>query len=68
MNPSGYEPMPMASLRCPRCGMELDVNLLDGRDGGSSYAGVCTTPLLHGGRCGTVLRLEVTAHVFAISG
>jgi hypothetical protein len=48
--------------------MELDVNLLERRDGGSFYAGVCTTPLFHGGRCGTVLRLEVTAHVFTMSG
>jgi hypothetical protein len=68
MHPSDYDPMPMASVGCPRCGSALDLRLLDQSDHRADYAGVCTTPLPAAGRCGTVIEVRVTAHVFAAVG
>ncbi|HEY7704124.1 MAG TPA: hypothetical protein VID03_04765 [Acidimicrobiia bacterium] len=68
MYPDSYDPMPMASIRCPRCGVGLDIRFLEGAEPEAAYAGVCTTPLPGAGRCGTVLQLRVTAHVFTALG
>ncbi|MGQ0849986.1 MAG: hypothetical protein ACT4OP_12925 [Actinomycetota bacterium] len=54
----------MTTVQCPRCGVSLDLDLVDREKWSVAYGGVCTTPLNHGGRCGTGLQLVVTAHVF----
>jgi hypothetical protein len=62
-----YTPNPMTTVQCPRCGISIDVAMSLLTERSLEYSGVCTTPLEGGGRCGTSLRLMVTAHVFAFA-
>lgn len=67
MEAMSYQPNPMTTVQCPRCGISLDLPLVEAAPQGIEYVGVCTSPLEGAGRCGTTLRLEAWAHVFALS-
>jgi hypothetical protein len=68
MEPTSYQANPMTTVQCPRCSIPLDTALVTVAERSVEYAGVCTTPLEGAGRCGTSLRLVVTAHVVAVLG
>lgn len=62
--PQDFDPLPMATVRCPRCGLQLDLPVVVHHSAALDYAAVCTSPISTGGRCGTSLHLTVTAHVY----
>ena len=66
MQPESYQPNPMTTVQCPRCGIPLDLEIVVHERRHIEYGGACTTPLEGGGRCSTGLRLLVTAHVFSL--
>ena len=70
--PQDFEPLPMATAQCPRCGIQQDLAVVARGDVvrpqvAVDYAVVCTTPTPTGGRCGTSLRLTAIAHVFTVA-
>jgi len=66
MQPQSYQPNPMTTVQCPRCGILLDLEIVINQRRHLEYGGACTTPLEGGGRCGTGLQLLVTAHVYTL--
>ena len=59
-----YEYLNASKVQCPRCGKLGEIPLCNHTGYALEYAGVCETKLDEGGRCGTTLIFQVTAHLF----
>ncbi len=64
MDAKYYSYPPLDKVQCPRCGQVEEIPVCSNSGHALEYAGVCQAPLETGGLCGTMLKLEVIAHLF----
>ena len=61
-----YEYADTDQVQCPKCGQLSKIALASNTGRSLEYAGVCQSTLGPESRCGTVLRLQVVAHLFPV--
>ena len=66
MQPESYRYSDADQVQCPRCGQLGQIALASNTGRTLEYAGVCQSLLSSNLNCGTVLRLQVVAHVFPV--